>query len=51
MLGFTLVYLAVLIAAVVNSPFMEWRWTPVIGIMMGINEVILSRFGQEASVA
>jgi len=40
-LGFTLVYLAVLIAAVANSTFMQWRWTPVIGIMMGINEVIL----------
>lgn len=40
-LGFTLVYLAVLIAAWVNSTSMQWRWTPVIGIIMGINEVIL----------
>jgi len=40
-LGFTLVYLAVLIAAVVNSTFMQWRWAPVIGLIMGINEVIL----------
>ncbi len=50
MLGFTLVYLAVLIAAVANSTFMQWRWTPVIGIIMGINEVILMKFRQEESV-
>ena len=46
-LGFTLVYLSVLIAAWVNSTFMQWRWTPVIGIIMGINEVILLKFRQE----
>jgi hypothetical protein len=45
-LGFTLAYLAILIAAVVNSTFTEWNWTPLIGIMMGINEVILSKIGQ-----
>jgi O-antigen ligase len=49
-LGFTLVYLAVLIAAWVNSTFMQWRWTPVIGIIMGINEIILLKFGQEESI-
>jgi O-antigen ligase len=49
-LGFTLVYLAVLVAAVVNSTFVQWRWTPVIGIMIGINEVILMRFRQAESV-
>jgi hypothetical protein len=48
-LGFTLVYLAILIAATVNSTFVQWRWTPVIGIIMGINEVILLKFGQEES--
>jgi O-antigen ligase len=42
-LGFTLAYLGVLIAAVVNSTFIQWRWTPVIGIMMGINEVALRK--------
>lgn len=47
-LGLTLVYLTVLIAAVVNSTFVQWRWTPVIGIMIGINEVIL-RFRQHES--
>jgi len=50
-LGFTLIYLAVLIAAWVNSTFMRWYWTPVIGIIMGINEVILRKVGQEASGA
>jgi O-antigen ligase len=44
MLGFCLVYVAVLIASVANSPFVQWRWTPVIGIMMGLNEVILRNY-------
>jgi hypothetical protein len=46
-LGFTLVYLAILVAAGVNSIFTDWYWTPVIGILMGINEVILLRFRLE----
>jgi len=50
-LGFTLAYLAVLIAAVANSTFVQWRWTPVIGIMMGINEVILMKFKHEDPAA
>jgi O-antigen ligase len=50
-LGFTLAYLVVLLAAVANSAFMQWRWTPVIGIIMGINEVILKKIGREESVA
>ena len=50
-LGFTLVYLAVLIAAVVNSTFMQWNWVPVIGLIMGINEVILRKVGQKAAAA
>jgi hypothetical protein len=45
-LGFSLVYLAILIAAIVNSTFMQWRWTPVLGIMFGINEVIFAKFKQ-----
>ena len=49
-LGFTLAYLVILIAAVANSTFVQWRWTPVIGIIMGINEVILMKFRQEKSV-
>jgi hypothetical protein len=46
-LGFTLIYLTVLIAAVLNSTFTMWYWTPVIGTIMGINEVILLKFWQE----
>ena len=42
-LGFTLAYVGVLIGAIVNSMFTYWTWTPVIGIMMGINEVALRK--------
>jgi len=42
-LGFTLVYLALLIALVTNSPFTHSFWTPVLGIIIGINEVILGK--------
>jgi O-antigen ligase len=47
MLGFTVIYLGILIAAFVNSTFVQWRWTPVIGMMMGINEVIRIQFSQK----
>jgi len=46
-LGFTLAYLAALIASLTTPTFTVQNWTPVIGIMMGINEVILMRFRQE----
>lgn len=49
-IGFTVAYLAILVAAAVNSTFMQWRWTPVIGIMMGVNEVILMKFCQEKAL-
>lgn len=42
-LGFTLTYIGVLVGAVVNPMFMQWFWTPVLGIMMGINEVVLKK--------
>jgi O-antigen ligase len=42
-LAFTLAYLGVVIAAFANSTFMQWYWTPVIGTMMGMNEVIYRR--------
>ena len=42
-LGFTLAFLGVLIAAFVNSSFVSWSWVPVIGIMMGVNEVVLRK--------
>ena len=40
-LGFTLTYVVVFVAAVANSSFTQWRWTPLLGIMMGINEVVI----------
>jgi hypothetical protein len=46
-LGFTLTYLGVLFAAVINPIFMQWFWTPVIGLMMGINEVVLKGIGPQ----
>jgi O-antigen ligase len=40
-LGFVLAYTAASIAAASSPVHMEWFWTPVIGVMMGINMVIL----------
>lgn len=42
-LGFTLAYLGVLISAVVNQPFGSWTWTPIIGIMLGVSEVVFKK--------
>jgi O-antigen ligase len=42
-LGFTLTYLGVPLGALVNPIFMQWYWTPVIGMIMGINEVVLRK--------
>ena len=46
-LGFSLAYLAIFVAAVTNSSFTQWRWTPLLGIMMGVNEIILLKSKQE----
>ena len=43
-LGFSLTYVVIFIAAVANSSFTQWRWTPILGIMMGINEVIFRMY-------
>jgi O-antigen ligase len=40
-LGFALAYIVILISSIVNANIMIAYWTPIIGIMMGINEVIL----------
>lgn len=40
-LGFTLTYLGMLLIAVVDPVLMTWSWTPVIGLMVGLNEAIL----------
>ena len=42
-LSFTLAYLAILLATITDPLVMQWQWIPVIGTMMGINEVILAR--------
>ncbi len=49
-LGFSLTYLAVFIAAVANSSFTQWRWTPLLGIMMGVNEIIIMKSHQQAYI-
>jgi O-antigen ligase len=45
-LGFTLTYLGVVLGSLVNPMLMEWFWTPVIGIMLGVNEVIFVQFAK-----
>ena len=44
--GFTLSYVAILIASIAEPTFMYWYWTPVLGVMLGINEVIYRLNGQ-----
>ena len=39
-LGFTLSYVGILFVAVVDPVFSQWYWTALLGIMMGMNEVI-----------
>jgi O-antigen ligase len=41
LIGFTLSYIGVLIGSIVSPMIIRSWWTPVIGIMMGVNEVIL----------
>jgi O-antigen ligase len=43
LLGFTLAYLGILIGSVVSPMIVTGWWTPIIGIIVGINEVILSK--------
>jgi len=50
-LGFTLTYVVLLIASFANSSFVQWRWTPILGIMMGINEVVHLKFKRAESPA
>jgi O-antigen ligase len=48
-LGLTLAYLGILIGAIVNSTFLEWNWSPLLGIMMALNEVIYRLMLQQTS--
>jgi len=43
-LGFTLAYLGILLGAVLRPMIVDWAWVPVIGTMMGINEVISKNY-------
>ena len=43
-LGFTLTYLSMLLIAIVSPIFMQRFWTPVIGLMMGTNEIIFRHY-------
>jgi O-antigen ligase len=42
-LGFTLAYLGVVVSSMVSPLLVETNWTPVIGIMMGVNEVVFKK--------
>lgn len=42
-LSFSLIYLGVLLGAIVSPMFMQWYWTPVIGILMGVNEGVIGK--------
>ncbi len=42
-LGFTLLYLGLLVAAITSPTFSEWSWMPVLGIMMAMNEMTFRR--------
>jgi O-antigen ligase len=47
-LGLTLAYLGTFISAVSEPRFCDWNnWVIAIGIMMGINEAIISRFAED----
>jgi O-antigen ligase len=48
-LGFTLTYLGILVSSLVEPTMMKWEWIMVIGIMMGLNEVLISRDDQSHS--
>jgi O-antigen ligase len=39
-LGFASCYVAILVVGIAAPVFMTWYWTPVLGVMLGINEVI-----------
>jgi O-antigen ligase len=43
-LGITLTFLGAFISAISEPRFMDWNWTPVLGIMIGVNEVIFRRY-------
>jgi len=42
-LGITFTYLGAFISGISEPRFMDWNWTPVLGIMIGVNEAIFKR--------
>lgn len=45
-LGFALTQVGISVSAIVNSIYMQWYWIPVIGMMMGVNEIIIRNYIQ-----
>lgn len=50
-LAMVLTYIGIFVAAIVSPIFQQWCWTPVFGIMMGTNEVILRINHDNSSIA
>lgn len=44
-LGFTLAYIGMLIGSIVEPMIIEWRWTALLAVLMGLNEVIIRLYG------
>jgi hypothetical protein len=44
-LAFTLTYVGILIACIVNPMFMQWSWAPLVGMMLGFNEAVFRSQG------
>jgi O-antigen ligase len=48
-LGCTLVYCGILVGAIFNPIYNQWYWTPLIGIMLGVNEAVIHKQLDEVS--
>jgi O-antigen ligase len=47
-LGLTLGYITTLVAAIAGPEFMAWHTVPIVGVMLGVNEVAI-RLGQQSA--
>lgn len=50
-LGFTLTTIGILSSNIVAPIFMQWFWTPIIGVMMGVNEVVILKYASQTDSA
>jgi O-antigen ligase len=50
-LGFTLAYTGMLIGSVVEPMLIEWHWTTLIAVMMGLNEAVLASAKPQAGLS